>query len=462
MSMLMKSISGIRGVFGTAITPENVMRFASIFGKFQVERICSKNNLSRKKLILIGRDSRTTGDALSHAAIAGLLSVGIDVVWVGIVSTPTLLYNVKIQDAIGGICITASHNPAQWNAMKFVDADGMFLDSDVMARFLQVIEDMQDIEYVAYGEVGTKSEDYDASFRHIKKILSIPYLNAKNIRDKKYKVVLDSVNGAGGVVSSTLLLSLGCEVIEINNNPDGLFPRDPEPLSKNLTQICEAVKLHQADVGFATDPDVDRLAIIDEKGVCIGEELSLQLASKYVLSHAKGDIVTNLSTSMAIDDIAANFGVHVIRTKVGEINVGKKMVEIQSPVGGEGNGGVICAAVNHTRDAIAGMALILGYMTQSGKTISQLADEIPRYYFAKEKIATTDPKPIMEKAERQTLYPDALVDRTDGIKLILYKAWIHIRKSGTEPIIRVYVEADSSTRASEICQQIIQYLTTKK
>ena len=434
MKEQMKSVSGIRGIFGQGINPEIVTIYAAHFGKMQTERHSKKNTK-----IIVGRDSRTTGEALANAVIAGLLAVGVDVVYLGIVATPTLLLNVKELKAQGGICITASHNPAQWNAMKFVDANGMFLFPEVMSDFLKRLDDT--IEYAQWNKIGKLSEDYDAVWRHIKKILAIKYINIEKIRQKRYKVVIDSVNGAGGTISPTLLRELGCQVIEMNSQPTGLFAHNPEPLAKNLTKICAEVKKHNADIGFATDPDVDRLAIIDERGRCIGEEFSLLLAAKFVLSLKKGDVVTNLSTSMANEDIAKEYGVNVHRTKVGEINVGKTMKELKSPIGGEGNGGIICPEVNYTRDAIAGMALILGYITKREKKISELANEIPKYAFAKNKIETDIEKinEIIEKAK--TIYPETKKDTTDGIKIIFEKEWIHIRKSGTEPIIRVYCEA---------------------
>ncbi|MCK9329544.1 MAG: phosphoglucosamine mutase, partial [Candidatus Cloacimonetes bacterium] len=259
MSNLMMSVSGIRGMFGSALNPINAMNFAAQFGLFQKSRYLK--NQDEKINIIIGRDSRTTGDTIAHAVISGLLSVGVDVVYLGIVSTPTLLLAVEESDACGGMCITASHNPAEWNAIKFVDKEGMFLIPEVMNQYLAMIDNA--IEYVAWNKIGKKTEDYEASWRHINKILNIPYLDIDKIRQKKFKVVLDSVNGAGGVISPILLAELGCELIEINSEPHGYFAHTPEPLSKNLKQIEEAVKQHKADIGFATDPDVDRLAIID-------------------------------------------------------------------------------------------------------------------------------------------------------------------------------------------------------
>lgn len=442
-SKLMASVSGVRGIFGDSITPEIALRFASHFGILQ----------NRGKII-VGRDSRKTGPAMLHSVISGLISVGCDVIDLGIVSTPTVLLAVEESNADGGISITASHNSAEWNAMKFVDANGMFLFPEKANEFLERID--TEIEFSEWNNMGSVSSDNDASARHIKKIMGISYLDIKKIQSKKYKVVIDSVNGAGGNISPKLLRDLGCEVIEINSETNGEFAHTPEPLNKNLKQLEDAVKKHKADIGFATDPDVDRLAIVSEKGNAIGEELSLLISERFVLAKKKGKIVTNLSSSMASEDIAKDFGVEVVRTKVGEINVGKKMMELHSPIGGEGNGGIICPEVHYTRDAPAGMALILGCMTEYDKPISEIASEIPQYYFAKGKVKTAPENldKVMQKVEAE--FADFKKDRTDGIKVLGEGYWIHMRKSGTEPIVRVYVESDSPERSEKICNDTIE------
>ncbi len=445
MNKLMISVSGVRGIFGESLTPEIAVKFASHFGIF-----CDRGK------IIVGRDSRTSGPEMFRAVSAGLMSVGCDVVYLGIVSTPTVLLAVEESDAIGGISITASHNPAEWNAMKFVGENGMFLFPQEAQKFIDSIK--EPIELAGSDKIGKLTQDTESTNHHIKKILNIPYLDIEKIKTKNFKVVIDSVNGAGGMISPQLLRDLGCEVIELNSEPTGIFAHTPEPLNKNLKQLEEAVAAHKADIGFATDPDVDRLAIVDENGKCIGEELSLLLAEKFILSKMKGDIVTNLSSSMASEDIAKEFGVKVHRTKVGEINVGKKMKEINSPIGGEGNGGIICPEVHYTRDAPAGMALILGYMAESNKTISQLATGIPHYFFAKDKIKVEPDKldEIMNKFP--IIFTDYKLDKTDGIKILGDKFWIHLRKSGTEPIIRIYVESDSLQKSQKLCRETIEKL----
>lgn len=445
MSKLMISVSGIRGIFGETLTPQIALNFAAHFGTF-----CGKGE------IVVGRDSRTTGPAMLNAIVSGLLSVGCNIRDLGIVSTPTVLLAVEESDAVGGISITASHNPAEWNAMKLVGSNGMFLFPEQAKEFLATLDDP--IQYANWDDIGKISYDDNASNRHIEKILEIPYINVDKIREKKFKVVIDSVNGAGGNISPLLLQKLGCEVIEINSETTGHFAHTPEPLTKNLSGIEQVVKETGADIGFATDPDVDRLAIVSEKGHCIGEENSLLLAEKFILSKVKGDIVTNLSSSMASEDIAKEIGVKVYRTKVGEINVGKKMKELNSPIGGEGNGGIICPEVHYTRDAPAGIAIILSYMTERDKPISKLVEEIPQYYFAKDKIKVAPEQLDHVMANAETKFNDLPQDRTDGIKVLGDKYWIHMRKSGTEPIVRVYVESETSDRSAELCQQTIAKL----
>lgn len=443
----MTSVSGVRGIFGDTLTPFLIQTFAARFGI-----------LVGPGTIVLGRDSRTTGEAVTDAVASALLSVGCNVIKLGIVSTPTVLLAVKKHQAAGGIAITASHNPPEWNAMKFIDSDGMFLGPDKAARFLSSID--EPINWVGWDKIGRISHDENAIADHIERILAIPYIDVELIRKARLKVVLDSVNGAGGLCSPLLLRALGCEVIEINSEPTGIFAHPAEPLNHNLSQLEAAVREHKADLGFATDPDVDRLSVVSDLGTCIGEELSVALAELFVLAQNPGDIVVNLSSSMLSDDIAARFGVRVHRTKVGEINVGKKMQAISSPIGGEGNGGIICPPVNYTRDAMAGMALILGLIAQEKQSLSQIVEALPKYYFAKGKLEV-DPS-LLDKIMLSA--PELLegyeIDLQDGVKAVGDKHWIHIRKSGTEPIIRVYVESQSQARSDELCAQAINKLSS--
>lgn len=449
MSKLMTGVSGVRGVFGDSLTPPIVMQYAARFALMQKETYgCGK--------IVIGRDSRTTGQAVFHSIVASLISLGMDVVDIGIASTPTVLLTVELSDAIGGIAITASHNPPEWNAMKFVDADGMFLSAEKAEAFLSRVN--EPTQWMDWRFMGRLSKDQEAVHRHIERILAIPYLDVATIQARKFKVVIDSVNGAGGVISPILLHKLGCEVIEINSDPTGIFAHPAEPLNHNLKQLEDAVALHKADLGFATDPDVDRLSIVSDQGKCIGEELSVVLAEMFVLPKKPGDIVVNLSTSMLTDDIARNYGVKVHRAKVGEINVGKKMQTISSTIGGEGNGGIICPDVHYTRDAPAGMALILGLLAETGKSVTEIVDSLPKYFFAKGKLEIDPARMDFTMSRVPRILDGYAIDTQDGIKGTTDHHWIHIRKSGTEPIIRVYVESETQEKSDELCQVMIDKL----
>lgn len=449
MSKLMASVSGVRGIFGESLTPPVVQKYVAGFAMFQM-------STHGKGKIIVGRDSRTTGEAMMHIVASTLMSIGLDVCYLGIASTPTILLAVEDSDAIGGIAITASHNPPQWNAMKFVDADGMFLAPDKATAFLSSLD--KETNWASWQEIGTFSVDNQAIKRHIDKILAIPYLDIQKIKDMKLKVVLDSVNGAGAHISETLLKTLGCEVISINSEPTGIFAHPAEPLNQNLSQLEQAVQEHKADLGFATDPDVDRLSIVSDQGNCIGEELSVALSEIFVLPKNPGDVVVNLSTSMLSDYLAKRYGVKVHRTKVGEINVGKKMQAISSPIGGEGNGGIICPEVHYTRDAPAGMALILGLLAETGKSISELVNELPKYYFVKDKISLKPEEMEAAMLKAKDILSGYEIDTQDGIKGSKNDHWIHIRKSGTEPIIRVYVESDALQKSEQICRQTLQKL----
>ncbi len=451
----MTGVSGVRGVFGDTLGPEIVLRYAARFGHYISRNSLRPASMARPKIV-VGRDSRTTGIAMLNSVTAALLSVGCDVIELGIVATPTVLLNVKRHFAQGGISITASHNPPQWNALKFVDGDGMFLSAEKAAAFLASVD--EPLVWKDWEGVGTLIPDPDGTAHHIEKVLGIPWLNLGRIRDRKFRVVIDSVNGAGGLISPLLLKALGCEVISINSAPTGFFAHPAEPLNENLSQLEEEVRRSKADLGFATDPDVDRLSIVDEHGACIGEEYSVALAELFILPKNTGDIVVNLSSSMLSDHIAGRFGVKAHRAKVGEINVGKSMQELGSPVGGEGNGGIICPEVNYTRDAIAGMALILGLLAESGKTVSQIVEELPRYYFAKGRLELAPGKMDAAMASLPGLLDGYDLDLRDGVKATAPDHWIHVRKSGTEPIIRIYVESGSVELSGQLCRELIDKL----
>jgi len=442
----MISVSGIRGIVGEALTSQGALKYAEKFGIYSN---CGK--------IIIGRDSRTTGQMLFNAISAGLMSVGCDVVNLGICSTPTVLLAVEQSDASGGIAITASHNPPEWNAMKFISHKGIFLLPKEANEFLSITND--EIIYKNWQQIGKLSDDNMAIERHIKKILEIPFIDIQKIRNRKFKVVIDSTNGAGGTISPKLLNQLGCQVIEMNSETTGIFSREPEPIAENLSQLEKKVKQTYADIGFATDPDVDRLSIVSDKGIALGTEFSLLLVENFVLSKKLGSIATNISSSMSSEVIAKKYGVKIFRTPVGEANVVQAILQHNCVIGGEGNGGIILPEVHCTRDAPVGMALILAYLADTDNTISQLAQEIPHYYMKKEKIKVGPDKlnQVMETAKN--VFKNKKLDFTDGMKVIDKDYWIHIRKSGTEPIIRVIVEAKTKQKANEICKDAINKIT---
>lgn len=444
---MMIGVSGIRGVIGQGLTPEVVCRLCAAFGQW-----CGKGK------VLVGGDSRTSRQMLTLAATAGLLSVGRDVGNLELCPTPTLELAVKERKAAGGVVITASHNPIVYNGLKFVGPEGIFLDKEQAEEVLQIFNSSRVIraDWESLGKMSIESGSVEA---HIERVLALDVLDLQLIRSKRFKVVLDTCNGAGGVISPVLLRKLGCEVVTLNAQPTGLFAHPPEPVPENLTQLCEAVKEHRADVGFANDPDVDRLAIVSEQGEAVGEEYSLALAVKFVLSREKGPIVANLSTSRMIDDIAAEYGLKVVRTPVGEINVVKKMKQTGAVVGGEGNGGVIFPDFHLARDAQVGMALVLQLMAEQDKKVSELVASIPRYSIVKRKFER--PNLDKEKALQsiQNAYSSELLDTSDGVKIIRENSWIHVRKSNTEPLLRIIAEAPTRKEASLLCEEIAEKLS---
>ena len=446
MKNLMISISGIRGVFGVGLTPHIALQVAAVFGTF-----------TGGGKVVVGRDSRTTGEVMLHSIKAGLIGVGCSVIDLGIVATPTVLLAVKHHKAQGGIAITASHNPQEWNAMKFACAAGTFLPPSTMEDFISQLSDKP--KYKRWDRVGKAEFDEDATKRHVDKVLSAPFVNVGKIQVCGFKVAIDNVNGAGGAICKLLLKKLGCSVVELNTQPTGFFAHPPEPLAKNLGQLKDLVKKSGADIGFATDPDVDRLSIVNQRGVAIGEERTLPICMDFVLSQKRGDVVCNLSSSMVNDWVAKKHGVKLHKTAVGEINVSCKMLKILSPIGGEGNGGVILPCVNTTRDAASGIALVLGAMAESKQKISDIDEAMPSFFFAKDKIKTQSEKMkiVMKKVPKLVgregfLQGDIKIEETDGVKFIAQDSWVHIRKSGTEPIVRIFVEATTRSLASQICQ----------
>jgi phosphomannomutase len=451
---LMVSVSGVRGRVGEALTPEIIAQFAAGFGAWALARAGGG-----KAQIVVGRDSRVSGPMFQSVVHAALQSVGCDVLDIGMVPTPTVQLAVEHHQAAGGLAITASHNPIEWNALKFIGPSGLFLDGAEAADMRKVVEGK--IPRATWDKLGSVSKDQDAARDHIEKILALPFLNVDGIRKRGFKVGLDCVRGAGGVFMPVLLELLGCKLATINMEPDGRFPRPPEPTAENLGELQKLVEDSHCDIGMAVDPDVDRLALVSEEGLAIGEDYTLALAAKVVLRHRKGVVVTNLSTSRIVDDIAHEAGSRVIRAPVGEVNVATRMRTEGAPIGGEGNGGVILPELHLGRDAPVGAALMLQLLLEEGRPLSKIVASYPRYVIVKDKLARpAAPLDAVYEALKRA-FPDAEVDTQDGLRLTWPDRWVHIRPSGTEPIVRVIAEAPSAEAAEQLvrdCRKPVEAL----
>lgn len=446
-SKLMVGVSGVRGRVGDGLTPEVISHFAAAFGAY-----LRKNGPG--KTVVLGRDSRVSGAMFARAATAGLQSVGCDVVDVGIAATPSVQLVVEELEAAGGLAVTASHNPIEWNALKFIGPSGMFLDADQGARMRELLQG--EIPRAGWSELGGWREDGSAADRHLAKILALPFLDLEKIRARRFRVALDCVRGAGGMIFPRLLEALGCEVHGINLETDGRFPREPEPVAANLGELEELVRRTGADVGLATDPDVDRLSLVDETGTAIGEDYTLALATRLLLRHRPGTVVTNLSTSSLLDDVTEAAGARLIRAPVGEIHVARRMEAEGATVGGEGNGGVILPDVHLTRDAPVAAALILQILADEGRPLSEIAAEIGRYEIVKEKV----PRPAGSLDEVYRVLTEKMAapeaDRQDGLRLSWprERRWAHLRPSGTEPIVRIIAEARTRDEAQALVEAL--------
>ncbi|HEU4872968.1 MAG TPA: phosphoglucosamine mutase [Pyrinomonadaceae bacterium] len=434
------SISGVRGVVGQSLTPKLLTRFAQAFGTH-----------TGPGTIVIGRDPRTSGEMVKHAVVAGILSTGSRVIDIGVCPVPTVQLQVRHRRAQGGIAITASHNPAEWNALKFIGSSGLFLDA-AQARELLDIYHQGEYTKVGGAELRTVEVIEGATDLHIKSILDV--LGPLPQTHKQLRVVLDSCNGAGSLVGPKLIEALGAEVIPINVTPDGSFPRPAEPLPENLGDLCRAVREHQADVGFAQDMDADRLAVVSNEGEAIGEDNTLVLAMLYVLSHEKGAVVANLSTTSAVEDVAKIFGCPVFLTKIGEVNVTDAMQQHNAVIGGEGNGGVIYPRINFARDSLVGMALVLHLLAESGKSVTELLQTVPRYHIVKDKMTCPSDRisTVLRMVREQ--FAEFPMDTRDGVKVMTKDGWFLVRGSNTEPIIRIVAEAKSEERAREIIDRV--------
>ena len=445
---LMVSVSGVRGRVGDPLTPELMAQIAAAFGTFMRAE-------GEGAPIYVGRDSRVSGPMFSRAVISGLQSVGAKVVDLGMVPTPTLMLAVEQAEASGGIVITASHNPADWNALKLVTGEGVFLAKEQSERFYDFLA-KEDLERVSWDLIEPVIEDREAWQRHLHGILALPEVDVGAIRRRGIRVALDCVNGAGGPVMAELLSEFGCIVEAIGMSPDGRFPRDPEPTAANLTELCKLVRDTGSEVGFAIDPDVDRLSLVDETGRAMGEDLTLAFAASVILMRNPGPVVTNLSTSQVLDDVADTFSVPLTRAPVGEINVARQMMIEGAVVGGEGNGGVILPALHHTRDAPLAAALILQALVDASGPPSVAAARWPSYSIVKEKIGF--PREALPQAYEilESDLDDATVDHTDGLRLTWRdrSTWLHLRPSGTEPVVRLIVEAPDEGRAKVLLDRV--------
>jgi len=436
MSTLMVSVSGIRGIIGDGLDPNTLVKYVSAYADY-----CGGT-------IVVGRDARITGNMVYHIVIGTLMAKGVDVIDIGITPTPTVLLTVNKIGASGGIAISASHNPNEWNALKLLNGKGEFMFPKEHKEYISLLNKADN--YVSWEKVGKLTIDNSALQKHIDAVVNMKYINVKEIRERKFKVLLDCVNGAGVYVMPKLLETFGCKVIKHDCEKTGIFTRKPEPLPENLTATMNTVKKEDVDLGIVVDPDVDRLVLITEKGEPFGEENTIAQAVKFVLGKEKGNVAVNLSTTRAIDDIAKENGCMVFRSPVGEANVVKKMKEVDAVIGGEGSGGVIFPALHYGRDALVGTAIVLQHLLEFGNTLSKLKEKLPEYHIAKTtvKIGDKNPDEIINSLKEK--YKSENINTDDGLRIDFPDHWVHFRKSNTEPIIRCIVEAKTEDKANSL------------
>ncbi|SEG19758.1 phosphomannomutase [Halpernia humi] len=452
---LIKSISGIRGTIGGKVdenlTPLDIVKFSAAFGTW-LQTNKNKKNLT----IVVGRDARISGKMVNSLVCATLQGLGINVIDLGLSTTPTVEIMVPELNADGGIILTASHNPKEWNALKLLNEKGEFINSENGADVLKLAED-ESFSFAEVDDLGTYEERNDAFDIHIQQILNLPMVDVKAIKAKNYKIVLDAVNSTGGIAIPMLLEKLGCETIKLYCEPNGQFPHNPEPLKEHLGDICALVKSEKADLGIVVDPDVDRLALVDENGDLFGEEYTLVAVADYLLKNKKGVAISNLSSSRALRDIAKNHGSEYFASAVGEVNVVNLMKEKNAVIGGEGNGGIIYPDLHFGRDSLVGVALFLTHLAKENKSVSELRSSYPSYFMGKKKIQLTpeiDVDALLTKMEKE--YQNEEVSTVDGVKIDFEKNWVHLRKSNTEPIIRIYTEAFSQEEADDLGDKMIE------
>ena len=451
---LIKSISGIRGtVGGTAgenLTPPDIVKFTTAYVRFIAAR-CPNG----KPILVIGRDARISGELVADLVEGTVLACGADVINVGLCTTPGTEMAVITYKADGGIILTASHNPRQWNALKLLNAEGEFLNDSEGKQVLTMAEE-EDYAYPAIDGIGHVVSREPFNDKHIEQVLALPAVEVETVRKRRFKVVIDAVNSVGGIVMPRLLRALGCEVIELNCEPTGEFAHNPEPLPQHLTEISQVIVREKADLGIVVDPDVDRLAFVNEDGSMFVEEYTLVAVADYILSLKPGATVSNLSSSRALRDVTERYGCRYYASAVGEVNVTTKMKEVGAVIGGEGNGGVIYPELHYGRDALVGTALFLTYLAKKGMTMTQLRATYPSYFASKNKIELT-PAIDVDKVLREVKmrYAGEKVNDIDGVKIDFPDNWVHLRKSNTEPIIRVYTEAHSMEEADALAQRFI-------
>ena len=442
---LIASVSGIRGVFGDGLDPAALVRYASAFG------VWLRGQSDGTPRVVVGRDGRVTGDVCARIVTATIQAAGCDVIDAGLATTPSVAMGVLKHSADGAVILSASHNPAQWNALKLLDGNGEFLGPDEGAEVLALSEGQP--QAVGYEHLGGYATD-DLLPYHVEKILDLPYIDPEAIRERGFKVVVDGINSVGAFAIPAVLEALGVTEVEVlNAEVTGLFAHDPEPLPANITGITERVKETGADLGIVVDPDADRLAFVEDGGRFFGEELTQVAAADFVLGKTPGPVGTNLSSSRAVEDVARRHGQEVVRSSVGEIHVVRAMQEAGAVIGGEGNGGVILPDLHYGRDALVGVALVLQFLAETGKSLSDLRAEYPSYYIAKHKL------PLEEGMDADALlaslasHYQGRSNTTDGVKVDLDEGWAHVRKSNTEPILRVYTEAGTPEAADALAER---------
>ncbi len=453
---LIKSISGIRGTIGgrtgDTLNPLDIVKFASAYAMFirnsRGDKCCGK--------IVVGRDARISGDMVRNIVCGTLMGAGFDVIDIGLATTPTTELAVRMSGADGGIIITASHNPRQWNALKLLNSEGEFLDKNEGNEVLDIAE-REDFVYAEVDGLGKYISDDTFNERHIEAVLALPLVDVEAVRKARFRVCVDAINSVGGVILPDLFKALGVECEVLNSTPDGDFAHNPEPLEKNLGGIMERMRAGGFDLGIVVDPDVDRLAFICEDGRMFGEEYTLVSVADYVLSHTPGNTVSNLSSTRALRDVTERHGGKYAAAAVGEVNVTTKMKEVGAVIGGEGNGGVIYPECHYGRDALVGIALFLSSLAQKGCKVSELRATLPDYYIAKNRIdltPATDIDAILAKVKQ--MYAGQQVNDIDGVKIDFPDKWVHLRKSNTEPIIRVYSEAATMEEADALGKQMMK------